>query len=970
MSSEDLVPENKLRNLAKNLKNLSVTAHDSNILIADEYAGGFSPSPANGMLSGRQLDADFRALLHTASSVKLSESHAAAACDALRGCLTHCESSDSSDLKAFAYSQTTWTAIFDIYLRISESKKSKPLKQLLIALERNLAKNPSQSVQYDLVAHITLKTWRIISLKDDVNAVKPALQALRHFLAKSVVRAPDIVSKIQEEKSHVQDKGRSLGSFLSSSLSTENSRTFLSTVMHWLGHPDTAPITGRLISSFCRSFRLSSSSSSFSRDTTGDDQPIWLSALKSLSERQSDLVDLFDIHVLPEIMHQDREGQEDLMSTLPLQHLRNGDITEYSSEDLRIYLMILRGSKGSILDDLINRRSVEDVGARLLCHASIPVRTAAFSIVTQPSMSKEPFTEKTLTALRSALPAYHTEANPKVRQENLSMMRNLLQRLARSLNHLNKMISFEDESSGDRDTASGFFTDSKMGIEKQQQYLVFIEWYADFLVQELGPSVSYQRHFVALKVLDFLLTDGQGVKYAWDEDVCLGNPPLTPHVLFGDEALTSLLNLIMDPFDDIRELAASTLHRLPASTWSGLASKMISKLPEVDSTTGSEYCRLEEKPLHTRGTFLSHTLHRATLKMQHTGRADHADGFGRLYDLVLGSHGAWTDDDECIFDHLLSKLEQCIKIAQVNVQIAVKTASLHGYLIATRYLVIRFNRYSVEEGRVRKWSETCLRILRVAQSVWEAVKGILCADAPEGYEVENQDDEIVGTKDLLSFCWRALKESSTLMHAVLQSSTASSKSASVPRVFTHDYYRQYGDLAFTELAELRHRGAFSTVSQTFTMCCLRCAESEDPETRALPKAWYKSTLVCIQEQASALTRRSAGLPAIITGILSASPRDGLLDIVTRDLQAIASANDIDANEETLQLPQVHAFNCLKDVFTDGRFGSFVEQHMSSSLEIAARALEGDRSEFLPKTLLTGNGLTTHIDLGGPFEIAD
>lgn len=76
-----------------------------------------------------------------------------------------------------------------------------------------------------------------------------------------------------------------------------------------------------------------------------------------------------------------------------------------------------------------------------------------------------------------------------------------------------------------------------------------------------------------------------------------------------------------------------------------------------------------------------------------------------------------------------------------------------------RYLVIRFNRYSVEEGRVRKWSETCLRILRVAQSVWEAVKGILCADAPEGYEVENQDDEIVGTKDLLSFCWRALKES-------------------------------------------------------------------------------------------------------------------------------------------------------------------------------------------------------------------
>ncbi|KAL9581913.1 MAG: hypothetical protein Q9212_003607 [Teloschistes hypoglaucus] len=546
-------------------------------------------------------------------------------------------------------------------------------------------------------------------------------------------------------------------------------------------------------------------------------------------------------------------------------------------------------------------------------------------------MSKDPFAEKTLTALRSALPAYHAEANPKVRQENLSMMRNLLQRLARSINHLNKLKFFEDEFSGSRDAASGFFTDSKMRIEKQQQYLVFIEWYADFLVQELGPSVSYQRHFVALKVLDFLLTDGQGVKYKWDEDLCLGSPLLAPHVLFGDEALTSLLNLIMDPFDDIRELAASISHRLPGSTWSGLASKMISKFPEVHSSTNSEYCRPKERPLHTHGTFLSHTLHRATLKMQDTGRADHADGFGRLYDLVLGSHGAWTDGDESIFDHLLSRLEQCIEIAQVNVQMAVKTASLHGYLIAARYLVIRFNRYAVEEGHFRKWREISLRILKIADSVWEAVKGILCADAPEGYEVENQDDEVVGTKDLLSFCWRALKESSTLMHAMLQSSIASSKSASISRVFTHDHYRQYGDLAFTELAELRHRGAFSTVSQTFAMCCFRCAESEDPETRALPKAWYK-------------IENSAMHPGARMGVdeeICWTPSDNY-----RDLQAIANANDIDSNEGTLQLPQVHAFNCLKDVFTDGRFGSFVEQHMSSSLEIAARALESYRLVFL------------------------
>lgn len=303
-------------------------------------------------------------------------------------------------------------------------------------------------------------------------------------------------------------------------------------------------------------------------------------------------------------------------------------------------------------------------------------------------MSKEVFAEMTLRSLRSALPAYHTEANPKVRQENLTMMRNLLKRLARSLNNLNKMKStsgLEGESSGKRDPASGFNTESKLRVEEHQKYLCFIDWYAVFLIQELGSTVSYQRHFIALKVLDFLLTDGQGVKYNWDEDVCLGPPPMAPHVLFGNEALNSLLNLIMDPFDDIRELAASILHGLPGSIWSDLSSKVISTLPGTHSTTDLEYISPKEKLCHARGTFLSHTLHRATIKMQETGRADHADGFGQLYDLVLGSHGAWTDDDESIFDQLLSSLEQCTEIARLNVQTAVKTASLHGYLIAARY---------------------------------------------------------------------------------------------------------------------------------------------------------------------------------------------------------------------------------------------------------------------------------------------
>lgn len=55
-----------------------------------------------------------------------------------------------------------------------------------------------------------------------------------------------------------------------------------------------------------------------------------------------------------------------------------------------------------------------------------------------------------------------------------------------------------------------------------------------------------------------------------------------------------------------------------------------------------------------------------------------------------------------------------------------------------------------------------------------------------------------------------------------------------------------------------------------------------------------------------------------------------------ELQAIAHA-PIGANLGSL--PQVHALNCLKDIFTDARFGPSTEIYVADSLEIAVSSLE-------------------------------
>lgn len=56
-----------------------------------------------------------------------------------------------------------------------------------------------------------------------------------------------------------------------------------------------------------------------------------------------------------------------------------------------------------------------------------------------------------------------------------------------------------------------------------------------------------------------------------------------------------------------------------------------------------------------------------------------------------------------------------------------------------------------------------------------------------------------------------------------------------------DYNRRLsklGDLCFVQLAELRHRGAFSTVAQTFALLSRQCAVSKDSGCRSLTLKWY------------------------------------------------------------------------------------------------------------------------------------
>lgn len=98
------------------------------------------------------------------------------------------------------------------------------------------------------------------------------------------------------------------------------------------------------------------------------------------------------------------------------------------------------------------------------------------------------------------------------------------------------------------------------------------------------------------------------------------------------------------------------------------------------------------------------------------------------------------------------------------------------------------------------------------------MKHVLCDDSPEGHLPEEMEDiEGLDTKDLLSYSFRAIHESSNLMEIIVNGlRTRSIPSAMLPPL---EVFHDVGQLTFDQLTRLRHRGAFTTVTSTFTTCC-------------------------------------------------------------------------------------------------------------------------------------------------------
>jgi len=81
----------------------------------------------------------------------------------------------------------------------------------------------------------------------------------------------------------------------------------------------------------------------------------------------------------------------------------------------------------------------------------------------------------------------------------------------------------------------------------------------------------------------------------------------------------------------------------------------------------------------------------------------------------------------------------------------------------------------------------------------------------------------------------------------------------------------------------------------------------------------------------------------MAALLAAEPQPGgkLFPRAMKDLIAETLVEAKSANIEESRLPQVHALNCIKEIFTTSRLSVTSESYIAQGLELAARTLNSE-----------------------------
>ncbi|KAI0013683.1 putative death-receptor fusion protein-domain-containing protein [Xylariaceae sp. FL0662B] len=864
----------------------------------------------------------FQGLLQSASKPKQSSGNA---CAKLYGFVEMCSKSNQPMLRDLAFSRDTAIRLFDFFLEWNEQDSHRSMRLVLDFLIYSISNNPAPEIGISIKESVLKSTVSIITQQSSRPSGKSAMVALDHIIQKKLVYLSNILEIYKEI--HLLPPAENV-----------TWDAFVAKIFAWMVLPHVCPAAGRLLVTIL-------TSPWYENKNNRHDPDAWHRFIYKGLQMNLEYLEPIKIYIFITLFKADRNGSLTYLHNLSsLQGLTGHGSNGWDLNSMLWLAMLEAGKKIGVVDEPgLGSKSKPggavqlqaDILEIVLCHDSHEARSSAVSILIASPSTTKPYSAEILELLKQHLPSFHEDSDPKFRYDVLGHSRNMIRRIQGALDSLwrdHERVSRKAEKTELANNAAklslgGVGTGQpekeipqKIGAAQLfttiRQHEDFVFWYVNFLKNELAPTTSYQRHITALKAMGFLLKSSllQENKTASDSKSGCKLVDVT--------WLRCVLDLIMDPFDDVRETAASLITELSPKNATSSAQKQTTSLPNTTIDELRNFC--------CRADDLAKT----------TARADHSDGVARSFELLCRWNTDSSDKIRIPFT-VLSSLETKISEAERDLATAVLQEPVHGSFASLRYIWSSLSNSKYSETDLKALDELQDRVIGCCQRIWQAVRHVLCDDSPEGHLPEELEEvDGLDTKDLLSYSFRAIHESSILMRTIINNARYDQKYGFLTP--SRHNFETIGKLTFDELSNLRHRGAFTTVSQTFTSCCqlVKYYPAQSNEDPSLLDEWYKGTLACINTQVST-TRRSAGIPALIVGILSSNAEQPSFKDLIHKLQDIGRQPAHVSETDGSNLPQVHALNCIKDIFKCSYLSGRAEGYLTDCLQLAIDSLKSE-----------------------------
>lgn len=566
------------------------------------------------------------------------------------------------------------------------------------------------------------------------------------------------------------------------------------------------------------------------------------------------------------------------------------------------------GQESNILDLSKEDNNVitSDFLESLFHHKSPSLRINALSLAITSHQVSKPVAPYVFEIFKRSLDNFFVESDPGFRNQFYGFTRQLVFRI-RGSSYAMAREAKKNRERGNDQVAEGL----EKNIEINRE---FCSWLVNYLEESIRPGSPYQYIFTGILLITLLVQSGldENVSSKYYEKQHI---PFPFHVsIYNSNIVRLLIDNIANNYEDIRFGVVKILKMAP------LPIPYASSYDDIEAISNN------------------------VLELISGMRGREGDAGARGAELVFQLYGAFPSNDKVgkdieFFEKLLSNLEQHVQYAKDDLSVAVREHPIHGYYSALRFIIenISFKTFIKTDEDIKRWKGYVERLTAAIFGIWNTVEAILCHESPEGNMPEELETSFQpsleakygpATQVILSYSWRAVKESTSLLNALLD------KIPNNTEIFPNSLVIDSGEVILLQLAGVHHRGAFSSVYPTFISCCKRCNRTKGLEQQ--PGQWLHENLALIKTKAQYITRRSGGLPYLITAVLAAEKDEKrpLLNSTFNTLYEIAKSPALSSAEEKMDLPQVHAFNCIKALFIETELSSFSSYFVDRALELA------------------------------------